>query len=312
MTMETSLSYKFSLLTILGIILSLASCQQKTQQNADNALARVGNEYLRVEQAIDDIPKAVLSEDSVEALTQYRDNWIRQQLLVQEAKRLGLEQKSEIQQKIDRAREEILRQALKDYVLASSEKDVQISDEEARTYYQANKEQFVLEEDFVKFRHMRTKTIKEARNARQDLLDGVPWPEVARTYAINPSTVISESDQYWPISMAAQDIDIMNRYLTVIGQSEISPIQRVNGIYHFVQLMDTRSEGDHPNLEWLIEQIKDWMTLNNRQRNFSSFVKNLYLKAESNNEVETFNVLPTKPNRKTTLDDTLENNSTNE
>lgn len=312
MTMETSLSYKFSLLTILGIILSLASCQQKTQQNADNALARVGNEYLRVEQAIDDIPKAVLSEDSVEALTQYRDNWIRQQLLVQEAKRLGLEQKSEIQQKIDRAREEILRQALKDYVLASSEKDVQISDEEARTYYQANKEQFVLEEDFVKFRHMRTKTIKEARNARQDLLDGVPWPEVARTYAINPSTVISESDQYWPVSMAAQDIDIMNRYLTVIGQSEISPIQRVNGIYHFVQLMDTRSEGDHPNLEWLIEQIKDWMTLNNRQRNFSSFVKNLYLKAESNNEVETFNVLPTKPNRNTTLDDTLENNSTNE
>jgi len=310
--METSLSYKFSLLIILGIILSLVSCQQTSQQNADNALARVGNEYLRVEQAIDDIPEAVLSEDSVEALTQYRDNWIRQQLLVQEAKRLGLEQKSKIQQKIDRAREEILRQALKDYVLTSSEKDVQISDEEARTYYQANKEQFVLEEDFVKFRHMRTKTIKEARNARQDLLDGVPWPEVARTYAINPSTVISESDQYWPVSMAAQDIDIMNRYLTVIGQSEISPIQRVNGIYHFVQLMDTRSEGDHPNLEWLIEQIKDWMTLNNRQRNFSSFVKNLYLKAESNNEVETFNVLPTKPNRNTTLDDTLENNSTNE
>jgi len=312
MIMETSLSYKFSLLIILGIILSLVSCQQTSQQNADNALARVGNEYLRVEQAIDDIPEAVLSEDSVEALTQYRDNWIRQQLLVQEAKRLGLEQKSKIQQKIDRAREEILRQALKDYVLTSSEKDVQISDEEARTYYQANKEQFVLEEDFVKFRHMRTKTIKEARNARQDLLDGVPWPEVARTYAINPSTVISESDQYWPVSMAAQDIDIMNRYLTVIGQSEISPIQRVNGIYHFVQLMDTRSEGDHPNLEWLIEQIKDWMTLNNRQRNFSSFVKNLYLKAESNNEVETFNVLPTKPNRNTTLDDTLENNSTNE
>lgn len=310
--MKSNISFKLSLLIIFGAVLPLASCQQTTQQNADNALARVGSEYLRVEQAIDDIPETVLSEDSVEALTQYRDNWIRQQLLVQEAKRLGLEQKPEIQQKIDRARQEILRQALKDYVLASKEQDMQISDEEARTYYQANKEQFVLEEDFVKFRHMRTNTIKEARNARQDLLDGVPWPEVARTYAINPSTVISESDQYWPVSMAAQDIDIMNRYLTVIGQSEISPIQRVNGIYHFVQLMDTRSEGDHPNLEWLIEQIKDWMTLNNRQRNFSSFVKNLYLKAESNNEVETFNVLSTKPNQNSTLDDTLENNSTNE
>jgi hypothetical protein len=293
-------------------MVAFSSCQQTTQQNTEDALARVGNEYLTIDQAIGDIPEAVLSEDSVEALTQYRDNWVRQQLLVQEAKRLGLDQKPEIQQKMERARQEILRQALKDYVLASNEKEMQITDEQARTYYQANKEQFVLEEDFVQFRHMRTKTIKEARNARQDLLDGVPWPEVARTYAINPSTVISESDQYWPISMAVQDIDIMNRYLTVIGQNEISPIQRVNGVYHFVQLMEIRSEGDHPNLEWLIERIKDWMTLNNRQRNFSSFVKNLYLKAESNNEVETFNVLPTKPNQNSTLDDTLENNSTNE
>jgi hypothetical protein len=310
--MKLRISYPFYLLVTIWAMLSFVSCQQATQQNTEDALARVGSEYLTVNQAIDDIPEAVLSEDSIEVLTQYRDNWIRQQLLVQEARRLGLEQKPEIQQKIDRARQEILRQALKDYVLASNEKDMQITDEEARTYYQANKEQFVLEEDFVQFRHMRTKTIKEARNARQDLLDGVPWPEVARTYAINPSTVISESDQYWPVSMAAQDIDIMNRYLKVIGQSEISPIQRVNGVYHFVQLIDTRSEGDHPNLEWLIEQIKDWMTLNNRQRNFSSFVKNLYLKAESNNEVETFNVLPTKTNQNSTLDDTLENNSPNE
>ena len=310
--MRSKKTNTFYLLIIIGTLISLVSCQQTSQQDVEDALARVGNEYLTVDQAVDDIPDAVLSEDSVEALTQYRDNWIRQQLLLQEARRLGLEQKPAIQQKIEQAREEILRQALKDYVLASNESDLQITDEKARTYYQANKEQFVLEEDFVKFRHMRTSTIKEARNARQDLLDGVPWSEVARTYAINPSTVISESDQYWPISMAAQDIDIMNRYLKVIGQNEISPIQRVNGIYHFVQLIETRSEGDHPNLEWLIEQIKDWMTLNNRQRNFSSFVKNLYLKAESNNEVETFNVLPTKPNQNSTRDDTLENNSTNE
>lgn len=304
--------YKLCLLIIIGTTLSVVSCQQATQQNAKNALARVGSEYLTIDEAINDIPEAVFSEDSVEALSQYRDNWIRRQLLVQEATRLGLDEKKEIQQKMERARQEILRQALKDYVLGSNESDLQITDEEARTYYQANKEQFVLEEDFLKFRHMRSKTIKEARNARQDLLDGVPWHEVARTYAVNPSTVINESDQYWPISMAAKNIDIMNRYLTVIGQNEISPIQRVNGIYHFVQLIDTRSEGNHPNLEWLIGQIKDWMTLKNRKRNFSSFVKNLYLKAESNNEVESFNVLSTQPNQNATFDDTLENNSKNE
>jgi hypothetical protein len=303
---------QYYLLLIIGTTLFLASCQQTNVKNTENTLARVGNEYLTIDQAASDIPEAVLAEDSIKAMTQYRDNWVREQLLLQEATRLGLNQKPEIRKKIERARQEILRQALKDYVLASNEKEMEITDDEARTYYQANKDQFVLEEDFVQFRHMRTKTIKEARNARQDLLDGVPWPEVARTYAIDPSTVISESDQYWPVSMAAQGIDVMNRYLTVIGQNEISPIQRVNSVYHFVQLTDTRPEGNHPNLEWLIEQIKDWMTLNNRQRNFSSYVKNLYLKAESNNEIETFNVLPSQTNQNSTIQDTLENNSTNE
>lgn len=296
---------------ILCVILMI-SCQEVSQKTTDNALARVGQEYLTVSQAADDIPDYVLKEDSVQAMERYRDNWIRQQLLLQEANRLGLAEKSEIQQKLEKARQEILRQALKDYIITSQQNDEQISDDEARTYYQANKEQFVLDEDFVKFRHMRTKTIKEARSARQDLMDGVSWNDVAQKYAVDPSTVINESEQYWPISMAAQGIDVMNRYLGVIGQNEISPIQRINGVYHFVQLIDTRAKGNHPNLEWLIEEIKEWMVVNNRRRNFSSFVKNLYLKAESNNEVETYNVLPSKPNPNPTLQDTLEKDSTNE
>ncbi|MEL7834597.1 hypothetical protein [Fodinibius sp. Rm-B-1B1-1] len=300
----------FLFLFALGYLLT--TCDQSMQGNTENSLARVGNEYLTIDQAVDDIPDHVLAEDSVNALMQYRDSWVRQQLLLQEAKRLGLHQKQEIQKKIEQARDEVLRQALKDYVLTNAEKELTATDEQARSYYQKNKDQFVLEEDFVQYRHMRTKTLAEARNARQDLLGGVPWAEVAQEYAIDPSRALSEAEQYWPISMAAQGIDIMNRYLNVIGQSEISPIQRVNGVYHFVQLMDTKAEGNHPDLNWLTEQIKDWLTLNNRQRNLSSFIKNLYLKAESNNEVETFNVLSSKSNQNTTVQDTLENTLSNE
>lgn len=311
MIMTTKTAYLYLVLFSLLIGIFGSACQQSKPGNIENALARVGNEYLTVSKAADNIPPHILKGDSVRAVQRYRDNWIRQQLLLQEANRIGLNQEVEIQQKIEQAREEILRQALKDYVLASKENGA-ITDEEARTYYQAHKDQFILEEDYVKFRHMRTRTIKEARNARQDLLGGIPWPEVAQKYAINPSVVVNESKQYWPISMAAQGIDIMNRYLDVIGQNEISPIQRVNGVYHFVQLTETRSKGNHPNLEWLIEEIKDWMILNRRRRNFSSYVQNLYLKAESNNEVETFDILSANPNPNPTLQDTLENQTTNE
>ena len=309
----TTRYYQILILLILVVLGYLfASCEQSMQRDTENALARVGNEYLTLDQAADEIPGHVLAEDSINAMKQYRESWVRQQLLLQEATRLGLHQKPAIQKKIDQARDEVLRQALRDYVLANVEEELEVSDEQARSYYQKNKDQFVLEEDYVQYRHLRTKTLTDARNARQDLLDGVSWPEVVEEYAIDPSAALSEADQYWPISMAAQGIDIMNRYLNVIGQSEISPIQRVDGIYHFVQLMDTKSEGNQPNLNWLTDQIKDWLTLNNRQRNLSSYIKNLYLKAESNNEVETFNVLQPKSNQNTTVQDTLENTSTNE
>jgi hypothetical protein len=308
------LNSRISLFFITSILLGLffLSCERSVPQSSENILARVGTQYLTIQQAKEQIPDFVLQEDSISALKQYREEWVRQQLLLQEAKRLGLSQKKEVQQKLQQSREEILRQALKDYVIGTGQKEIEVTDEEARSYYQAHKEQFVLNEDFVKFRHLRTHTLKASRAARQDLLDGIPWPNVAREYAIDPEVAINESRQYWPMSLAAKDIDIMHRYLNIIGQSEISPIQRVNGVYHFVQLMDKRAKGKHPDLDWLIEQIKDWMILNKRHRNFSSYVKNLYLKARSNNEVETFNVLPTKPNQKTTLQDTLENTSTNE
>lgn len=304
--------FDISITCCLLAVLFFSSCQQSTDKKTENVLARVGNNYLTIQQATADIPDFVLDEDSVNALYRYREDWIRQQLLLHEANRLGLNQKKEIQEKLQKARQEVLREALKDYVIQTSENEIQITDDEARSYYQANKDKFELNEDFIQFRHMKTEDIRAARAARQDLLDGVPWPEVARQYAINPEVAINESKQYWPISMAAQGVDIMHRYLTVIGQSEISPIQRVGGVYHFVQLMDKRSEGEQPDLDWLIEQIKDWMILNKRRRNFSSYVKNLYLKAKTNNEVETFNVLPSKSNPKTTTEDTLESNSANE
>jgi hypothetical protein len=302
----------FLLLLSLVALLGMASCSQPVPTENEDTLARVGNEYLTIDEAKSAIPDFIFQQDSIGALQKYRDNWMQKQVLLQEAQRLGLSQQEEVRKKLRKAREEVLREALKDYVLGSKQEGTDITDEEARAFYQTNKEKFALDEKFVQFRHLTTRTIKEARSAKQDLLDGVPWPEVAQEYAIDPEVAIEESEQFWPISMALNDLSIMNRYLNIIGQNEISPIQRINGVYHFVQLIDSRAKGEQPDLDWLIEKIKDWMRLNKQQRNFSSYVKNLYLKAKSNNEVESFNVLPNQTNQQSTFKDTLESTSTNE
>lgn len=287
-------------------------CNSSMSGDEVERLARVGNEYLTLEQARDQVPDFMLQEDSVNALNSFRKTWIENQLMLQEAQRLQLRQNNEVRRKLQKAQQEVLTQALKDIVVSKYEEELIVSDEEARNYYQAHKDQFVLNERFVQFRHLIAEDIESARAAKRELMQAVPWPEVAQKYSINPEAKITESEQFWPISMAASDISIMNRYLKIIGQSEISPIQRVNGNYHFVQLLESRAKGEHPDLDWLMEQIKDWLLLDKRRRHFSSYVKNLYLKAQSNNEVETYNVLPTNSNFKPSIADTLETNETDE
>lgn len=294
------------------LIIYVTACTSPRSGEEVKRLARVGNEYLTLEHARNQIPDFMLQQDSIGALKAYRETWIENRLMLQEAERLQLRRNNEVQHKIQQAQQEVLTQALKEAVISDYEEELVITDEEARNYYQAHKDQFVLNERFVQFRHLIAKDIESARAAKRELMQAVPWPEVARTYSLNAEAKITESEQFWPISMAASEINIMNRYLKIIGQSEISPIQRVNGNYHFVQLMESRAKGEHPDLDWLMEQIKDWLLLDKRRRHFSSYVKNLYLKAQSNNEVDTYNVLQATNEFNPNSADTLQTNETNE
>lgn len=297
----------FSFVTVSAFV--IVGCNSNGRDSDSTELARVGNEYLTLDEAVNEIPEFVLSQDSIKALSDYREKWIERQVILQEAERLQIAQSEEVLDRILKAEEEILKQALKEAILQKFNKDLKISDQEAQNYYQAHKDQFILNERFVKFRHIEASDLESARAARRDLARGIPWPEVARDYSTNPEAAIRSSEQYWPISIALADLDIMNDYLRRIGHTERSVIRRIGENYHFVQLMDSRAAGEHPDLNWLIEQIKEWLVLDKRNRHFSSYVKNLYLKAQSNNEITIYNVLKSNAsnisNQKT---DTLESN----
>lgn len=309
------MNYYHKHITVLAVTLTmgLSSCIKQKQPSKENTLARVGNDYLTLTQAKSDIPEVLYQQDSLKALSNYRLQWVKSKVRLLEADRLGLDEQSEVKERIQKAKEEVLEESLRKYVIASHKDELKVSDKEARAYYQEHKDKFILDEKFVQYRHLRARTIQDARAAKRDLLGGVSWNNVAHKYAVDDKAAIEEADQYQPISMAMSDISIMNRYLKIIGPEEISPIQRVNGFYHFVQITGSREKGDLPDLSWLISKIKHWLLLKKQRRNFSSYVKNLYLKAKSNNEVETFNVLPsTQTNQNSTYADTLKNNTNNE
>lgn len=276
------------------------SCSQKDAAEGI-VFAKVGAEILTIEYAKTQIPDLVFQSDSVKALSDFREEWINKQLILQEIDRLNLSDLPEIQAKVKRAQNDALLAGFQESV-SSASSDIGVSTEEARNYYQANKEQFLLNQRYIRFRHLIASNQSDAQNAKRDLMRGIAWNDVANSYSVNPLNQIRNSERFWPASSALAEYEVLNRYLGLIGVSEISIIENIGGRYHFVQLMEQRSEGEHPELEWLIEQIRQWLILEKKRIAYNTYVKNLYLTAQANNEIQMFDVLPLENNSRSNND----------
>ncbi|MBN2731600.1 MAG: peptidyl-prolyl cis-trans isomerase [Balneolaceae bacterium] len=282
---------------IIGVFASfLVLCQCTDIRTGDTKnvqLARVGSNYLTLDDAREEIPSFLLKQDSLQSLRNYRENWIREQLLLAEARSLKLEQQETVKKRLANAREEVLKSALKELIITQTSKNVLISDHEIQNYYEQHKEQLQLPERYVRFRHLETPELSIARTAREELRAGTPWPQVARNYSLAPKAKINNAEKYWPVSSALNELPSIQRYIATLDSGAISPIQRENGIYHFIQLIGARAEGDYSDPEWIKSELKDWLLIEKQRKHYNSYVKNLYLNAKEDNELDVFNVLST-------------------
>ncbi|MEX0723968.1 MAG: peptidylprolyl isomerase [Gracilimonas sp.] len=280
---------KLKFLLLIAIPLLIISCQ-KDIGSSEIVLAEVGNQVLTKEHARSEIPPHIFEDDSATAYLNFRDEWVQRQIILQEADRLNFSNRQDVQKRLQRLEEEYILQSVQDYIISEFEEGMEVSDQEARNYYQQNKDKFTLEERYVRYRHVIAESNADAERAKRELMQAVEWETVAERYSKYSDLKIRESDRFWPISIAGGDISMLNRYLRIIGPSEISPTYRSGNEFHFVQLTEERPAGDHPDLDWLIDQIKEWLILEKRKRAFNTYVKNLYLQAQANNEIKIFNV----------------------
>lgn len=268
----------------------LAHCTSRQPSSETAIIASVDDVELTLEDALREIPPFVFEQDSADAVQRFAEQWIRKQVTLQHAEREEIQNTERFKEKMDRFYNQILDAQLKEYILEQNSEELEVTREEAQNYYQANKDRFILDETYLQFRHLTTATRTEADNANRELANGVPWEQIVQQYSVNPDQQLRESAMYWPESMAVADIPALNEYLSVMGITERSPIQLHEGEYHFVQLIDIKSEGEVPELDWLIPQIQEWLTLEKSRRITNAYIRNLYLQAEANNEIELTNV----------------------
>lgn len=281
---------QYLLLYLLISVTFFWSCDQFTNNTDETVLARVGSEVLTLEAALASIPEDIIVEDTMSAIKHFQQTWVERKVLEKEAVRIGLNNNREFNERVERLKSQLLQSALLETIINQHRDDLDVTFEEAQNYYQAHKDRFILDESYVRFRHMTARSMVDADNAKRELMRGDLWEDVANRYSVNPELQIRHAERFVPISMAASDVPAMNRFLNVIGLSEISPIQQYGGQFHFVQLLEERPEGDHPDLDWLMEQITEWLYLERSQQIVNSYKRNLYLQADANNDIELNNI----------------------
>lgn len=279
--MRKKLSFNF--IVILSL-LSLFQCEQAQLSQNGTPAAKVGSSILYVDELENKIPPNFNEDQKKQSVQQLKESWIKQELLAQEAERIGLSHNKDIQQKIRQAQQEVIAQAVRDHWLSNSDSLI-VTKAEAQLFYEKNKAQFALQERHVRFRHIQTLDLESSKSAKTALLGGQPFEKVVDLYGFDKTETLNSATIFYPISVALRDYPDLNRYLQVIGINEISPIRLLDGRFHFVQLIEERNIGEHPDLDWILTRITDWLLLEKKRKMLISLERELYLRAEISKEI---------------------------
>ena len=174
------------------IILSgsvLSGCSRK-----ENVLAYVGNQKITVNDftiRVRNLPDYLLGFISTQGgKRQYLSGMIKEEVLLQKAHDLNLHKREDVALRIEEARREVLLAAIVAYL---QEKNVRVSDQEIRDYYNDRESSFMNPEQ-IKVSHILLSDEKTADEVLAELNRGISFETLAREYSVDTVTAINGGD----------------------------------------------------------------------------------------------------------------------
>jgi peptidyl-prolyl cis-trans isomerase C len=213
--------------------------------------------------------KAQGTPDSPELQNAVKEELIRRELLVQEAKKKGLDKNTEVQGQIELARQAVLIQAyLSDYVRANP-----ISEDRLKKDYEAIKANLGTTE--YKPRHILVATEDEAKAIIAKLEKGEKFSELAKQ-SKDPGSKDNGGELGW--SSPSTYVKPFAEALTKLKKGEYTktPVKTDFG-YHVIMLDDTRPLTPPP-----FEQVKPQLQQRAQQQQVEQLVKKLRESAKVN------------------------------
>ncbi len=265
-------------------------------QKKESMAAQVNNEYITMQEL--DKKYSILPETYQSLITKddLLDQMINEMLIMQQITDKTVDDKK-VQDAVDKAIEdtsmtqEQLQESLKmqgltyeelrnsyrkqiiinDFINETLFKEITISNEEIKEYYDNNIEQFLIQKGQVRARHILVETEEEAKVIKQELLSGKDFAELAKERSIGPSSTSGGNLGVVGKGMLVEEFE---NVLFTLDQGEISePVQTQYG-WHIIKR--DNNEIKLPDVE---SQIRESLLGTKKQTGLETYIEQLKSKS---------------------------------
>jgi hypothetical protein len=279
-------------LNILILCLLCTSCDFFKKTDNRKPIAKVNESFLYKEDVEDVVPDGASKEDSILMVNAYINRWARQLLLMDGALvNLSEDKQNEFSRLVEQYKNDLYTKA---YLEGLVKKNINTSvqQNEAKVFYEANKESFKLNDDLLQFRYLslplnpiNLDTIK-ARFKRFETKDKRYLDSISvqfRSYSLNDSIWIK-------YSQVAEKIPIVNMENKNQLLKKTNYLQLKDSLnLYLMQVIDIRVQNDYAPLEYVNTSIQQ-IVINKRKLELIKQLENDITKdAIKNNKFKIYN-----------------------
>jgi parvulin-like peptidyl-prolyl isomerase len=278
-------------LLLLATLLLASGCEP-TASPSDAYVARVGEAVLTEEDLTAALAAAPAGVDSMTAREQVIEQWVTAELMAHEAEERGLRERPDVQRQLAENERAVLAAAL---LRALYEEDTAgLNRSELEDYFERNRERLRLREPYVRVRFIATTTADSAAAARREMQQAMLsaqqdslWEAAARAYAADTSASLALAREYVPASrLLTADEGSVWQILPQLSPGQISAVQEVDGTYYVVQLVDRVPAGEEPELQWIEDDVRRQVEIQQRKQMVARHVQRLRNEAQARDELD--------------------------
>ncbi len=226
---------------IIFFLIALFACNRKPAKDQNRkALARVNDSYLYEDAVNALVPYSSSSNDSLEFIKKYTNNWIHEELLLQQAENNLTDDKKNVEKQLENYRNSLITFAY-EKELVSQKLDTTVTEGEIEEYYSSNKDNFELKDNIIRVIYVKVnKTAPDIKNLEAWYKSDSPKDkELLASYCYQFAANFYLDDSTWlffddllkeiPINTYNKELFLQNNRLVEVSDSTYNYFVNIKG-----------------------------------------------------------------------------------